>query len=171
MVESPNNSRRHETDREDIMREAAALVRRISFSADGLPSPIVAGFRRTGFFAVYFDQDPVYQFDAKGLLRRAFRHGLLYRTQGTTLAELRRERTEAATTLLRTDLTTEQLDLFLDEMNRFLTKLSTAIRHGHAEATAQIPTDDIQLTSDIQAAIDAAISTRSLAPAIPTKRR
>ena len=83
---------RHETDRENLMLEATALIRRAEWSIPSHSDPIVAGFKRSGGWSLYFGSDPVYQFDADGRLRRAFVDGQIWRTQGTTLAGLRRER-------------------------------------------------------------------------------
>ena len=81
---------RQEVDREDLIAEAVALRRRIELALPGCDNPVVAGYRSTGALSLYFGADPVYQFDERGRLRRAFVGGHLYRTQGTTLAELTR---------------------------------------------------------------------------------
>jgi hypothetical protein len=83
---------RTEADREDLMAEAVALVRRVELALPGQDEPLVCGFRRDGSFSVYVGQDPVFHFDSRLRLRRAYRGGKLYRTQGDTLAELTRVR-------------------------------------------------------------------------------
>ncbi|MDA1017654.1 MAG: hypothetical protein O3A00_24745 [Planctomycetota bacterium] len=108
-----------ESDREDLMREATALVERIEFRISDEAQPIVAGFRRDGRFSIYFDADLVYHFDEQHRLRRAFVDGDLYRTQGTTLARLRRERTQSQTVLRSHDLSADELaDFRTALMNR-----------------------------------------------------
>src|SRR5262245_19900425 len=104
---------RHEADREDLMAEATALARRVKLSVPGEVERVVAGFRATGRLSIYFGGEPVYHFDAEGRLRRAFVNGLLYRTQGTTLARLRRERSAEVTELRRRDLSPTELRQFL----------------------------------------------------------
>ena len=167
--QSPDN-RRHESDREDIMREATAMRRRASFAIDGLPSPVVAGFRSNDFFSIFFDQNPVYQFNNTGQLRRAYRDGLLYRTQGTTLAQLNRVRTPERTELQRTDLTPEQLDEFLSEMAKFLGKVRSAFTENGAELIEQVP-QETDIIPDLLAALELIQQqTQPLADALPTRR-
>ena len=165
------DARRHESDREDIMREATAMRRRASFTVAGLPGPIVAGFRSNDFFSVFFDQNPVYQFDNVGRLRRAYRDGLLFRTQGTTLAQLNRVRTPERTELQRTDLTPEQLPEFLAEMHAFLNRFQIALAEDSAQLHEQVPIDT-DLVPDVMIALRTiAEQTEPLAPALPTRRQ
>src|SRR4029077_15594660 len=100
---------RHEAEREDLMGEAKALRERVEYSIDGQPEAIVAGFRPTGQWSLYFGSDPVYHFAADGALRRAFCGDELYRTQGTTLARLSRVRTAEEVQLVRHDLSPVEL--------------------------------------------------------------
>ncbi len=166
-----SDQRRNEADREDIMREAVALHRRASVQVQGWDEPVVVGFKRTGAMSVYFDQDPVYQFDTEGRLRRAYRDGLLYRTQGTTLAELRRERSEEQTTLVRRDLDAQELCGFLDEMEKHLRHLHSQFESGLACTLEMIPAD-ADVSAEITAALQLVLSQRArLAPAITTRRK
>lgn len=116
---------RHEEDKEDLIADATALVDRAEFwLAEGVPSAsvlITAGFRRGGQLSLYFDQDPFYQFDTDGRLRRALEDSFLYRSQGETLARLHRERQEGRTALVRSDLSRDEL---LSFRNRLLTRVS-----------------------------------------------
>lgn len=188
------NARRHETDREDIMREATALHRRASFRlaklgrdeverrdgaeeycfphgrfSDSFGGPVVAGFRRTGAMAIYFDQDPVYQFDVQGRLRRSYRDGLLYRTQGITLAELTRTRTKQQTTLLRRDLELDELKQFQREMADFLRQVEAAFVGGLE--LLEVKPDGADLVDEILEGVRNCLTQANvLAPAIPTRR-
>lgn len=154
------------------MREATALKRRVSFRVAGLPEPIVAGFRSNDYFSVFFDQDPVYQFDNEGRLRRAYRNGLLYRTQGSTLAQLQRVRTAEQTTLKRSDLEPAELREFLAQMTAFIQGLWDAVRNGTAEIQQQIP-DNQDIDRAVATALEAVLSqkTEPLAAALPTRPR
>src|SRR5262245_54153743 len=100
---------RQESDREDLWAEAVALTSRVEFRRSDDERPILIGFRDTGWCSIYVGQDLMLQFTPAGGLRRAFRDGDLYRTQGTTLSRLRRQRSAAETTLLRSDLSAEEL--------------------------------------------------------------
>ncbi len=82
---------RQERDREDLMAEATALTRRAEWIPPG-EEPVVTGFRNNGAFSIYFGPDPCFHFTPKGELRRAFANGYLFRSEGTTLSRLLRQR-------------------------------------------------------------------------------
>ncbi len=165
----PPDRVRHESDREDIMREATALRRRVSLLVPDIPQPVVAGFRDNGSLSLFVDQDPVYQFDPAGGLRRAYRRGLLYRTQGNTLAELNRVREPERTVLQRHDLTEHQLADFLAEMQATLQSLLAAISESRVELAQLIGGGSV--LDDVVSAIARILRQNCpLAPAIPTRR-
>ena len=160
---------RNESDREDLIREATALRQRAEWDVPAEPGPVVTGFRRDGSLSVFFEQDPVYQFNPDGQLRRAYVDGLLYRTQGTTLAELRRERTATETTLIRRDMEPAELADFAAAMRTRLADLRQSLSSGTARLIREVIEE---LPPDYPAAIETAISAESwLAPAIATRRR
>lgn len=163
---------RQESDREDLMREATALVRRAELVYPGCDpaDPLIAGFRRDGRLALYFGADPVYQFDAEHRLRRAFVTGFLFRTQGETLARLTRHRGPAETQLLREDLNSTELAAFRETAKRYLVPLGKALESGSCQVLQRIPDGD-DICGDLRRAI-AEILDREipLAPAIPGKR-
>ncbi|HEX6986957.1 MAG TPA: hypothetical protein VF170_16385, partial [Planctomycetaceae bacterium] len=140
---------RHEADREDLLAEATALVRRAELALPGSPEPVVAGFRRDGGLSVYFGGDPAYHFDPAGRLKRAYRGGRLYRTQGETLAELTRDRTATETALLRRDLTPEETESFLTEMSVRLALLGAAVERGEARVGRRVPDGDGAFLADL----------------------
>jgi len=122
------------------MQEAVALVSRSELQLAGLSDPVVAGFRRDGCLSLYFGADPYYQFDAEGRLRRALVRDRLFRTQGSTLAQLERVRSARATELLRQDLAGESLEQFFQEMRTYVTCLREAIEQPGV-VVRQIPED------------------------------
>ncbi len=140
---------RHETDRDDLLQEATALVRRVEFRVPFLKEPIVAGFKRSGAWSVYFGADPVIQFDAESRLRRACVDGFLFRTQGSTLARLERVHSSDETILLRHDLTDREWVAFRERMHGQLSQLHAAMENGFAEPLRQVPElDDVM--SDVR---------------------
>jgi len=162
---------RTESDREDLMAEAVALVRRVELQMPGRDEIVVAGFRANGWLSIYLGPDPMFQFDERGRLRRAFVGGLLYRTQGTTLAQLRRERTEIETTLLRRDLTESELAEFQNAMRRAVVYLSESLVQRQAVLLRQSPMEDDRLLDDLAAGLDCVLkSAEFLAPSIAGKR-
>ena len=162
---------RHEADREDLFAEGTALTTRIELMVPGEVEPVVAGCRPTGAWSIYFGGDPCYHFDAEGRLRRAFVGGYLYRTQGETLARLRRERTDEAVVLERTDLRPEELAAFVDAMQTRLTSLDQLLMYGSADIRRRQPAD-ADVERQLRLAIQMILATcGQLAPVIPTRRR
>lgn len=160
---------RYESDREDLMRDATALKRRVELSIEGEPKNPIVGFGDQGFLSIYFDPDSVYHFDDAGRLRRAFVGGHLFRTQETTLARLTRVRTETETKLKRYDLSTGELDQFLETLKDRLQSLRGAIGRRKARIVKQIPGDD-PILPDLAAAIERILETDTpLAPEIKHK--
>lgn len=130
---------KHEQDREDLMREAVALPDRVELSVAGFECLVTIGFRSNSAMSLFIGQDPVYQFDPEGRLRRAYVDGLLYRSQGTTLALLKRERTETATLLLRKDLDAGSLHGFRTTMQNSLEILRVCLETGQFTSVRRVP--------------------------------
>lgn len=158
---------RTESDREDLLREAVALVRRAELIGPDEPDLLVIGFRETGWLSIYFGQDLMYQFDELGRLRRAYVDGLLYRTQGRVLAQLRRERTETETALVRRDLDEDSLHEFRNRLHTRLRRLREMVQDGQLTILRQVPPDDTSFVGDVLTALLLVLETPEfLAPAI-----
>ena len=161
---------RNEVDRDDLLAEVVALTRRVELRTPSHGEPVVIGFRANGWLSIYFGSDPMYQFDESGQLRRAFVDGLLYRTQGTTLAQLRRERSASETTLLRRDLTERELVDFQCIVCEAAESLRQHLVTGQIVILRRVPLEDTRLIDDIVAALArAGDSATFLAPAIAGK--
>src|SRR3954453_924358 len=104
---------RTESDREDLLREATALVERVELQVDGLEQPIVVGFRRDGSASFFFGAEAVYQFNSAGEFRRGYIDGLLYKAERGSVIALERERSETAVNLRRIELSAQQTDAIL----------------------------------------------------------
>lgn len=158
-----------EADREDLFEEFRSAKVKWELQIPGFNSNLVLGTRRDDRLSIYFGPDPCYHYDAKNRLLRAFTNGFLYRTQGNTLARLTRERTPESTTLLRYDLSTEELNGFMREMTENLTLLL----HALTEETQTLLRSDaeVQQLSEIQIRLAEILSSDSLlAPAYPTRK-
>lgn len=131
----------HESDREDLLREATALVERAEFRLSHLPEPVTIGFRRDGALSLFLGPDPVYQFTATGELRRAFVGGLLYKAENGHLVELRRERSESAVHLVRRTLAAPEEDDLLTVAARECDAVVRALARGEMELVGQVPID------------------------------
>ena len=142
---------RQESDREDLFAEAVTLTRRVECELSMTTGELVvmAGFRANGHFSLYLGPDTVYQFDADGRLRRADRSGFLFRTQGTTLARLRRERSATETLLLRTDLTDEELQHFQRTMLQELEAVAGKLSAVSSDELRRFPEEDAAVQQDV----------------------
>ena len=123
------------------MREAVAFPYRSEFRVPGVADLVTIGFRSTGAMSVFLGQDPVYQFDPQGRLRRAFADGFLFRSEHSTLSRLERVRSAQSTQLRRDDLGPEELAAFRDRMVDQLTGIAASIREQTAERIRAIPQD------------------------------
>lgn len=134
---------RHESDREDLLREATALVERIELAPaeSSEAEHIVAGFRREGALSVYFGADPAYHFNPAGELRRAYIGGLLYKAQEGRLVSLDRVRTPSEVQLRSRELSHDDLQLLLSSIQERLGSFAQSICGGTMAIVGQVPTD------------------------------
>lgn len=134
---------RQESDREDLLREATALVERIELAPpeSSEAEHIVAGFRREGALSLYFGGDPVYHFNPAGELRRAYIGGWLYKAQDGRLVSLDRVRTEEEVQLVSRQLSGDQQRSILDVMTHRLSELARQIEKGELTIVGQVPED------------------------------
>lgn len=130
---------REEQDREDLMREATALVRRVELRVPHEAETIVAGFRRDGACSLFFGVDPVYQFNAAGEFRRGYVDGKLLKADRGRLAELTRVRTVDETQLVRVDLDDQSTATLLTAMTARLARLRDAFEKQHVTVVAEVP--------------------------------
>lgn len=149
---------RVEADREDLLKEAVALVRRVELQAPSDEDSIIVGFRNTGWLSIYFGPDRMYQFDEAGRLRRAYIDGLLYRTQGTALAQLQRQRSDTETTLIRRDLSESALSDFRATAFGKITWFLEQLSKGTVTILRQIPSDDASLINDVVEFLNAVLN-------------
>ena len=130
---------RDESAREDLMREATALSRRIELEVEGEPAPVIIGFRRDGAASVFFGDDPVIQFTARGELRRGYLAGRLIKAERGRIAALTRVRTQGETQLLRHDLDPAETAEFLRAMQTRLVALRDEIEEGRCRVLRHVP--------------------------------
>ncbi len=160
---------RESADRDDLMAEAVTLLPRVEFVIRDPALEIVAGRRTDGRWSVFFGGDPVYHFDAQHRLRRAFVEGVLYRSQGTTLARLTRQESSAQTVLLRHDLADDELKIFWLTLRRHLQFIADAWSQWQILMRSTIP-PDAEYLPELVSAINHVLNTGgALSPAI-TKR-
>jgi hypothetical protein len=164
------NSANRDANSEDPMRDAVALTERVELRSPGCLQTIVAGFRRDNLLTVYWGEDPYYQFDDQGRLRRAVVDGRLFRTQGSGLAQLTREYEPEAAVLLRHDLDPAELAEFRQAMLARVRELHEALAVGHLQPVRQVPPERPvieRLVTGLETVLHAA---GELAPAINQTR-
>jgi hypothetical protein len=143
---------RHAQDREDLLRDATALVPRVMLrlAIHGISCDVFAGFRKGSALSVYFDSDPVYHFNNGGELRRAFVGRLILKAEMGKLFVWNQERTDLELTMRSRPLTTaEQQELGAQLIER-ISQLRDAIQTEQFELIGQTPAD-IDATGQLQA--------------------
>ncbi len=160
---------RIEADREDLFEEFRSAKVKWEMRIPGFDTEVILGVRRDDRLSVYFGPDPCYHYDAQSRLLRAFANGFLYRTQGSTLARLTRERTPETTTLLRHDLSPVELEEFLQVMTTKISLLSNALNAG-SQTLMRSNADEQQLII-VQNRIAEILSSKTLlAPPFPARK-
>lgn len=130
---------REESDREDLLREATALVARAEFALSGQTDSVVGGFRRDGSASFYFGGDPVVQFDLELRVRRGFFRGQLVKAERGRLVILDRHRTATETQLVRREWSDEQTREYLADMRSRLSELERQLESGAARIEGAVP--------------------------------
>jgi hypothetical protein len=137
---------RDESHREDLLREATALVERIELApTDAHEANIVAGFRANGALSIFFGEDPVYQFNAAGELRRAYRGDRLIKAAKGHLASLERVRTEREVQLIQHVFSDSEQGEFIAAMADNLRCLRESLDAGLLHVVRQVPEESAVL--------------------------
>jgi predicted nuclease with TOPRIM domain len=130
---------RQESDREDLLREAVGLVRRVELRIGGEVETVTAGFRRNGALSVYFGADPVWQFNTAGEVRRGYVAGKLLKADGGRLVEMIRERTDDVTQLVSRELSEDESQTVLSAAAQRIDHLRAALGEGRYDIVGQVP--------------------------------
>jgi hypothetical protein len=134
---------RRETEREDLLREATALVERIELvpreAASG--EHVVIGFRSDGAMSIYFGTDPAFHFNSSGRLRRAFCDGLLFKAEQGRLVSLRRVRRENEVQLVSHHLAEEEQVKFVADVQVRLREVTRQCDENQLITVGKVPAD------------------------------
>jgi len=130
---------RKPNDREDLLREAKALVIRAELRVASFQEPIVVGFRSDGAASFYFGPEVVYQFNATGELRRAHLGGALFKSENRRLVRLTPTRTADSVELFRHEMTATESEEFLDAADKRLRQLREALLAQCVHIAGQVP--------------------------------
>jgi len=140
---------RSEQPREDLLREATALVERAELQVAGHDQPVVIGFRPDGAASIFLGDDPVFQFNAGGQLRRAYRQGRLIKAERDGLVALQRHREADRVELRRHELTGDETTDLLRDVGRHRLRLRQALQAGTYTLIGQVP-EGVDLTGRIE---------------------
>lgn len=132
---------RQTEDREDLLRDATAFDRRISFSIelDDKPVEIFAGFRPAGAVSFYFGADPVYQFNSQNELRRAYFHGRLVKAELGRLFFWSQHRTENSLEMQREEMHDREQEVFCRNLLKNLAAVRQAISDNNFNLIGVVP--------------------------------
>lgn len=153
---------RQESDREDLMREATALVERAEFRVPGESEPVVFGLRREGAASFFFGPDPVFHFNSRYELRRSYVGGDLIKAEHRRAVRLRRVRTESETQLQRSELSPEETAALLHLLQTRLAHVRASVEARQIEVVAAHP-PGADLTARLQEWLAAAPAEIALA--------
>lgn len=127
-------------DREDLLREATAYVKRMEFRVPDVEQVLFCGFRDNGAWSLYWGQDQVVQFNQSGAMRRAFWQGRVLASFRHRLHRLHRHRSARAK-LSREPLSDEEQTLFLQMWEHRLKDLQTTLTGRRHDIIGCIPED------------------------------
>lgn len=133
---------RHAQDREDLLRDAKALVPRVMLRLMilGKPCEVFAGFRADAV-SLYFGSDPVYHFNSAGELRRAFVDDCIVKAEAGRLQVWQAERNAVEIAMQSRFMTAEQVEKLREDLLVRRDELQGAIERKEFELVGQVPTD------------------------------
>ncbi|QDV42119.1 hypothetical protein Enr13x_19620 [Stieleria neptunia] len=111
-------------DREDLLRDGTAMPVRGRLWVDR--TDVVIGFRSRGQLSLYWDQDPVFQFDESCRLRRVFIDSCRLKAQNRNLVRLRQPHESINRSVERLRLLTEPISQ--DDQAAILQRLSGCLQ-------------------------------------------
>jgi hypothetical protein len=127
-------------DRENLLRDARALVPRAMLRAtlNGREVDVFVGFRGDSL-SLYFGGDPVYHFNDRGELRRAYVNGRLIKAEHGRLVTLQRKRSDKETALERQAGGEESDRRLLAKLSEMLDELVAEMIAGRINLIGQVP--------------------------------
>jgi hypothetical protein len=130
---------RQEQDREDLLKEATALVERAEVSLPRRAETVLFGFRRDRCTSLYFSPDEAYHFNSQSQLRRAYLNGQLIKAEHGRLVALKRQRSDGEVQLGRYELTRAETEAFLRQFADAAGDLQRRLSTGDYQRIGQVP--------------------------------
>ncbi len=128
-------------ERENLLRDATALTRRVQLHIEGetTSQEVFAGFRARESLSLYFGSDPVYHFDSSARLRRAHVDDRLIKAEKGRLVALARQIDSSQ--LLRHDFSEQEQTRFGEALQHRLAELAEALRSNRYRIVGEVSTD------------------------------
>ncbi|WP_442483088.1 hypothetical protein [Aeoliella sp. SH292] len=159
---------RDEHERENLLGDATAYVRRVEFR-DAEGQEVFVGFRTNGAASVYLDQDPVYHFTSEGELRRAYVAGELIKSVRGQLVAMHRERTPGEVQLVSRPLDEVTSKAFLVNMESQLTRLADSLRNEKLIVVGSVPAD-VDVEAEVPAWLETLLASEMVIANAPNAR-
>jgi hypothetical protein len=130
-------------ERENLLRDARALVPRLALRAliGGGEQEVFAGFRGQSL-SVYFGDDPVYHFNSRGELRRAYVDDQLVKADRGRLIFLTRRESRSESVLARQAHDEGAQERLQARMKAALSELAGAITRREIQLLGEAPPGD-----------------------------
>lgn len=132
---------KQQQDKEDILREATALVNRIELKIPENSSwedSVFVGFRRDQSISFFFGGEPVYQFNIRNQFRRGYDRGVLLKAEHGQLVQLRQERENGKLVLLRRVWEKTETTEYLESVRFNLAALRDLVRRNLVEIVGAV---------------------------------
>lgn len=138
--------------REDLMREATAYIRRALIRDAQTGESIFVGLRQNGGWSIYFGEDPVIQFDAQSRLRRLHFENQNYAANNGKLCLLQREQRGGRVEIQRI-YSADAERRVLEDCHKRLRELAESMLRNAIEVVDRFPVDDLKLIADMAESI------------------
>ena len=141
---------RQEEEREDLMREAIALVNRCEIKVDFLDDTVVVGFRKDGSPSFFFGQNEVYQFNRHDQFRRGYDGQSLIKSVDGKIVGMHRQRQDDRVNLVSKPFSAAESQAYTRKILDRLSELRSCLLNGNSQILNQVTTDsNIDLSSRI----------------------
>ena len=136
---------RREEPREDLIRDATALVQRAALKIAGEELTYVLGLRSNGSLSVFCGEDPVFQFDSQGLLRRVYLGGERLTAREGRLFRLIRQAESGRMAMRHERLAEDEETQIIGQIRDTLGSLRRHLQPGAVTVIDQFPRDSTVL--------------------------
>ena len=138
----------HPAAREDLMRDATAYTRRLMLRVSPTGEGIFVGLRQQGGWSIYFGEDPVFQFNDEGKLRRVHFANQNYAAVEGKLCWLQRSRSGGRVEIERIYSAEAERQMLAVCLSR-LRELAELMLTNSVKIVDRVPVEDRELVEDV----------------------